>query len=105
MAARHGHKKSPEVPGWILQGFFEPTKELPLPCDSILRFQHVVIFIREVDESAFDSTKLGRLESFLSLTDWHAIVFSALDNQDWSVPFGDVIDRVELIVRPFRIFI
>src|SRR3990167_7976642 len=54
-----------------------------------------MVFFREVQESTFYSLQLCSMKGFLSLTNRNTEVFSALYNQYWSIPFFNMIYRIE----------
>src|SRR6187402_1550816 len=60
--------------------------------------QNPVIFFWEIKESAFNSSHLCCLKSFLPLSYRHSEINSSLNNQDRCVPILNIIDRIELIV-------
>src|SRR6187431_2885689 len=54
-----------------------------------------MIFFWKIKQSAFNSSHLCRLKSFLTLSYWHSEIDSSLNNQNWRIPILNIINRIE----------
>src|SRR3712207_7555037 len=73
----------------FFQPFVEPFEESPLPEDTILRFQHPVVFVGIYQQFRRNSTHDGRIESRHRLIGKYTVVFLAMDAKNRSVPTVD----------------
>src|SRR3546814_2605936 len=75
-----------------------------MPQDAVLRVEHPVVLVREVQELRLDALALQRGERADALRYRDAVVELAVDHQHRYAPVLDVIDGVELLVA-FRVVV
>ena len=73
----------------LFQIFIQPIIEPALPKHAVLRFQHPVVFVGEIEEFRVEAAKDGGVVGLHALREADAVVQSAVDDEDGRGPFVD----------------
>ena len=86
----------------VLQPAVEPVEIGSLPKDTVLWFQHPVVFVGEDEQLGFDATQTGGVEGSHALVGVDAVVLLAVDAEDGGVPLVDEAMR-RVVICPLGI--
>ena len=73
----------------LFQVFIQPIIEPTLPQHAILRFQHPVVLVGEIEEFGIEAAQDGGVVGLHALREADAVVQAAVDDEDGRRPFVD----------------